>query len=142
EDTSYGLGMLSQVDSSIFISFLEQFLNFAWANRTGELEFLAASISEHAQSAESWNYWGCSISEEVILDAAHALVSTGLNTLGYECECTRCRGGPAYELADPVRFPSGIKVLAGTMTCAKQYGSLGYEEIDAKTWKEWGIDYV
>lgn len=36
----------------------------------------------------------------------------------------------------------GIYSSAGTMTCAKQFGSLGYEEIDAQTYKEWGIDYV
>lgn len=27
-------------------------------------------------------------------------------------------------------------------TCAGRFGSLGYEEIDAKTYAEWGIDYL
>ncbi len=60
--------------------------------------------------------------------------------------------------AHPIRFSKGIKQLAdeihelglkigiyssaGTMTCAKQFGSLGYEQIDAQTYAEWGIDYL
>lgn len=28
----------------------------------------------------------------------------------------------------------------GTLTCGGFAGSLGFEEIDAKTWTEWGID--
>ena len=56
--------------------------------------------------------------------------------------------------ANKARFPSGIKALAdyvhgkglkfgiygdaGSMTCAKYPGSLGYEEVDAQTFAEWG----
>ncbi|KAF8307282.1 alpha-galactosidase [Clavulina sp. PMI_390] len=61
-------------------------------------------------------------------------------------------------LADPAKFPNGIKHLAdsvhalglklgiysdaGAMTCGRRYGSLGYEEIDAKTYASWDIDYL
>jgi alpha-galactosidase len=61
-------------------------------------------------------------------------------------------------MADPTRFSNGIKHLAGavhalglkfgiyssagTMTCGRQFGSLGHEEIDAQTYAEWGIDYL
>jgi alpha-galactosidase len=61
-------------------------------------------------------------------------------------------------VADPERFPSGIKTLAksihdrglkfgiysdaGTMTCAKRPGSKGHEAQDAKTYAEWGVDYL
>lgn len=34
----------------------------------------------------------------------------------------------------------GIYSDAGTTTCAGYPGSLGYEEIDATTWAEWGVD--
>jgi hypothetical protein len=27
-------------------------------------------------------------------------------------------------------------------TCQQRFGSLGYEEIDAKTYAEWGVDFV
>ena len=56
------------------------------------------------------------------------------------------------------RFPSGIKSLAdyvhklglkfgiyadyGTRTCAGYPGSLGHLETDARTFAEWGVDYV
>ena len=35
-------------------------------------------------------------------------------------------------------------ILIGTdrYTCAGRFGSLGYEEIDAKTYAEWEIDYL
>jgi alpha-galactosidase len=31
---------------------------------------------------------------------------------------------------------------AGTMTCGRYPGSLGYEAIDAATFAEWGVDYL
>ncbi|KAG5639124.1 hypothetical protein H0H81_006713 [Sphagnurus paluster] len=59
---------------------------------------------------------------------------------------------------DPAKFPNGISGLAnkihalglkvglysdaGTSTCAGYPGSLGYENIDAATFNEWGIDYL
>jgi len=61
-------------------------------------------------------------------------------------------------VADPERFPSGIKALAdyihslglkmgiysdaGKRTCQERPGSYEYEAIDAKTYEEWGIDYL
>ena len=60
--------------------------------------------------------------------------------------------------ADPEKFPSGMKALGdyihgkglkygiyqdrGVMTCQKLPGSLGHEEIDMKTFAEWGVDYI
>ena len=61
-------------------------------------------------------------------------------------------------IADPVKFPSGIKALADYMhergiklgiysdaaplTCAGYTASLHFEEQDAKTFASWGIDYL
>jgi alpha-galactosidase len=36
----------------------------------------------------------------------------------------------------------GLYSDAGTKTCAGRPGSLTYEEIDAKTYAEWGVDYL
>ena len=36
----------------------------------------------------------------------------------------------------------GIYSSAGTETCAGYPASIGYESIDAKTWADWGIDYL
>ena len=35
----------------------------------------------------------------------------------------------------------GIYSDAGTLTCARYVGSLGYEEIDAQTWASWGVSH-
>jgi alpha-galactosidase len=36
----------------------------------------------------------------------------------------------------------GIYSCAGNMTCGRRFGGYGYEEIDAKTYAEWGIDLL
>jgi alpha-galactosidase len=36
----------------------------------------------------------------------------------------------------------GLYSSAGEYTCEGRAGSLGNEEVDAKTWAEWGIDYI
>jgi len=74
-------------------------------------------------------------------------------------DCWQVRRDAAGKIvADPERFPSGIKALAdaihakglkfgiysdaGTMTCAKRPGSKNHEVQDAKTYAEWGVDYL
>ena len=37
-------------------------------------------------------------------------------------------------------FKAGIYSSAGTMTCGRKIGSLGYEEVDAKSWANAGFD--
>ncbi|KAL9229982.1 hypothetical protein vseg_005386 [Gypsophila vaccaria] len=113
----------------------------------------------------SWNHFYCDVTEKVIRETADALVSTGLSKLGYEyvniddCwgELHRDRNG--HLVANRTTFPSGIKALAdyvhskglkigiysdaGYYTCSKQQpGSLGHEEVDARTFAAWGIDYL
>ena len=61
-------------------------------------------------------------------------------------------------VADPARFPSGIKTLAdkihgmglklgiygdmGTHTCGGYPGSMGFEKVDADMFASWGIDML
>jgi alpha-galactosidase len=111
----------------------------------------------------SWNKFSCNVSEKLIRGAADALVSSGMKAAGYEyvviddCWQTR-RDERGTIVADPERFPSGMKALAGavhakglkfgiysdagTMTCAKRPGSKDHEAQDAKTYAEWGVDYL
>jgi alpha-galactosidase len=111
----------------------------------------------------SWNKFGCNVSEKLIRGAADALVSSGMKAAGYtyvvidDCWQTR-RDERGTIVADPERFPSGIKALAaavhakglklgiysdaGTLTCAKRPGSKDHEAQDARTYAEWGIDYL
>jgi alpha-galactosidase len=114
----------------------------------------------------SWNTFHCDIDEQLIRDSADALVTSGMAAAGYEyvniddCWAEKDRDpATGRYVAHRERFPSGIKALAdyvhskglklgiytsaGTMTCAQTMpGSLGHEETDAKTFAEWGVDYL
>ena len=111
----------------------------------------------------SWNKFGCSINEEIIKKTIDAFNSSGLIEFGYNYinidDCWQSsRDDTGKIIPDPVAFPNGIKVLAdyahskglkfglysdaGFYTCGGRPGSLGYEEIDAKTYAEWGVDYL
>ena len=35
----------------------------------------------------TWNHFGCDISEDTILSAANAILDNKLDEFGYECEC-------------------------------------------------------
>ena len=111
----------------------------------------------------SWNKFGCNINEKLIRETIDSLISTGLSKAGYKYvnidDCWQIsRDSNGRIVVDPNNFPNGIKPLAdyahekgllfgiysdaGYKTCAGRPGSLGYEEIDAKTYAEWGVDYL
>ncbi len=111
----------------------------------------------------SWNKFGCNVSEQLIKEIADAMVASGMKKAGYQYvnidDCWQVsRDAAGNIVADPVRFPNGIKALAGyvhskglklgiytdagTMTCEKRPGSLDHEAQDARTYAAWGIDYV
>ncbi|CUA75933.1 hypothetical protein RSOLAG22IIIB_01936 [Rhizoctonia solani] len=114
----------------------------------------------------SWNAYQGNINQDKIRAAADALVSLGLKDAGYtyvnidDCwsNITGRDTGTNRIKPDLNKFPNGIKSVAdyvhslglligiygdaGTLTCAGFPGSLGYENIDAQTFAEWGIDYL
>ena len=111
----------------------------------------------------SWNKFGCNVSDKLIREMADAMVSSGMQGAGYQYvnidDCWQVsRDASGTIVADPTRFPSGMKALAdyvhskglklglytdaGTGTCEKRPGSLNHEDQDAKTYASWGIDYV
>jgi alpha-galactosidase len=111
----------------------------------------------------SWNKFACDVSEKLIKETADAVVSSGMKDAGYVYividDCWQVNRDPSGKImADAQRFPSGMKALseyihsrglkfglysdAGTATCQGRPGSHGYEEIDAKTYAEWGVDYL
>ncbi|CAH7686967.1 family 27 glycoside hydrolase [Phakopsora pachyrhizi] len=117
-----------------------------------------------AMGWNTWNRYGCEISEDIIIQSVRAMKKIGLDKIGYQyiniddCWQAPSRGLKKEPIADPIKFPRGIKYLAdeihslgfklgiysdaGTYTCGKRFGSLGFEEIDAKTYAEWGVDYL
>ncbi len=111
----------------------------------------------------SWNFFAEKINEKELKEIADAMLSSGMVKAGYNYifidDCWQ--GGRDYKnnmIADPVKFPSGIKALADYMhargiklgiysdaaplTCAGYTASLNFEEQDAKTFASWGIDYL
>jgi alpha-galactosidase len=111
-----------------------------------------------------WNAFGCNVSEQLITQTADLFVSAGLKDVGYQyvniddCWMTHQRDADGRLVPDPVKFPHGIAWLAdyvdskglklgiyedaGTATCAGFPGSLGHEGVDARTFADWGIDYL
>ena len=111
----------------------------------------------------SWNKFACNVSEQLIRETADAIVSSGMKAAGYEYvnvdDCWQVnRNADGTIVADPKRFPSGMKALAdyvhrkglkfglytdaGRMTCQKRPGSFAHEVQDAQTYAAWGVDYV
>ncbi|KAL4903807.1 putative alpha-galactosidase B [Aspergillus multicolor] len=82
------------------------------------------------------------------------------NTLPDDCWSVKTHRDPSTNrmIPDPERFPDGISGVAsqihdlglkvgiyssaGETTCAGYPAGLGYEDIDAETFPEWGIDYL
>jgi alpha-galactosidase len=112
----------------------------------------------------SWNKYACKgLNEAVVRSTADAIASNGMKDAGYEFvvidDCWQIsRDGDGNIVADPSRFPSGIKALAdyihskglkfgiytdaGTNTCAGRPGTMGHEYQDARQYAAWGVDYV
>jgi alpha-galactosidase len=111
----------------------------------------------------SWNKFGCNVSEDLLKSMADAMVSSGMKDAGYQYvvidDCWQVsRDANGNIVADAQRFPSGIKALAdyihskglkfgiysdaGTQTCAHRPGSMGHEYQDALQYAAWGVDYL
>jgi alpha-galactosidase len=111
----------------------------------------------------SWNAFDLNINSRIVMLVADSMVSKGLAAAGYQYividdgwQIDRDKNGKI--IADSIHFPEGIKYLAdyihskglkfgiytccGTKTCGGRPGSYGYETIDAKTYAEWGVDFV
>ena len=111
----------------------------------------------------SWNHFGCDVSDRLIRETADALVASGLRDAGYRYvvidDCWEVARDPSGTLvADSARFPHGIQALAdyvhaqglkfglytdaGRKTCQGRPGTYTHEEQDARTFARWGVDYV
>ena len=111
----------------------------------------------------TWNYFGTDINEKDIREMADAMVSSGMQKAGYnyvfiDDGWVGGRDNRNNIIADPKRFPSGIKAMAdyvhakglklgiysdaSPLTCEGYTASLNFEEQDAKTFASWGVDYL
>jgi alpha-galactosidase len=135
--------------------------------------FAAPVIAQNSISAKlaltppmgwnSWNKFGCNVSDDMIRQMADAMVKSGMKDAGYQYividDCWQVsRDAASNIVADPQRFPAGIEALAdyvhslglkfgiysdaGSKTCAGRPGGLGHEHQDAIVYAAWGVDYL
>jgi len=111
----------------------------------------------------SWNHFGCNVSDATIRGIADAMATNGMKAAGYQFinidDCWQVtRDANGVIVADPTRFPNGIQALAdyvhskglklgvysdhGLLTCGGRPGGYGYEYLDANTYASWGVDYL
>jgi alpha-galactosidase len=112
----------------------------------------------------NWARFQCALNESLFTTTADAMVSKGLLAAGYnrinidDCWLQYTRAPNGSLQWNTTLFPHGIPWLAnyvksrgfhlgiyedsGNMTCGGYPGSQGYEEIDAHTFADWGIDYL
>jgi alpha-galactosidase len=111
----------------------------------------------------SWNHFACNVSASLIEREADAMVASGMKAAGYRYiiidDCWQVgRDANGNIVADPQRFPQGIKALAdyvhgeglkfgiysdaGDHTCQMRPGSRGHEYQDALQYARWGVDYL
>ncbi|WP_262732138.1 glycoside hydrolase family 27 protein [Gaetbulibacter sp. NE] len=133
------------------------------------------SITSNAQKFEglaetpplgwnSWNTFGTDINEKLVMEIADKFEELGFKDAGYEYIVlddgwmAKERDANGNLVADPVKFPSGMKALAdyihskglkfglyncaGYTTCAGYPGSRGYEYQDARSYASWDVDYL
>ena len=110
----------------------------------------------------SWNHFRCNFNQTLVEKIADAFINLGLDKLGYEYVnvdgCwAKSRDSNNVIQVDTDKFPDwqglinyvhnkglkfGFYSDAGTLTCLKKPGSLGYEDIDARTYANWTVDYL
>lgn len=119
-----------------------------------------------AMGWNSWNAYHCDVDADKIMEAATTMANKGFKAAGYNyINCDDCwsnltgRDTVTHQLMPNLtKFPEGMNGLAdrlhgmgfkagiystaGTLTCGGYPASLGYEAIDAKTFADWGIDYL
>ncbi|REE82091.1 alpha-galactosidase [Lutibacter oceani] len=112
----------------------------------------------------SWNTFATDINEELVKGIADKFIELGLKDAGYEYIVlddgwmAKERDANGNLIADPVKFPNGMKALAdyihskglkfgiyncaGSKTCGGYPGSRGFEYQDARLYASWDVDYL
>lgn len=112
----------------------------------------------------TWNRFRCEYDEAKLLASADALVASGMRDAGYDtfilddCWQDGARDESGELRGDPARFPRGMKAFGddlharglkfgiysavGNVTCELRPGSWEHEEIDARTFASWGVDFL
>jgi alpha-galactosidase len=109
----------------------------------------------------SWNHFACEVSDAVVRAQADAIVISGMKSVGYVYilidDCWQGTRDAAGYIRPNAKFPNmkalvdyvhskglkiGIYSSPGPKTCEGYTGSYGHEEQDARTYADWGMDYL
>lgn len=111
----------------------------------------------------TWNQFHQHINETLILEVAEKMKANGLLDAGYryinldDCWQASSRDASLRLQFDIGRFPgkesiikklndmgfkAGLYSSCGELTCEDMPGSYGYEDLDAKTFADWGAEYL
>ena len=112
----------------------------------------------------SWNTFQTNIDEKMLMEIADDMVNSGMKDAGYvylvldDGWMAKERDADGNLVADPVKFPKGIKHVAdyvhskglkfglyncaGTKTCGGYPGTRGYEYNDARWYAKNEVDYL
>jgi alpha-galactosidase len=109
----------------------------------------------------SWNRYACDVSDDLIRKQADAMVNSGLKAAGYQYvnvdDCWEGQRDANGYIQPNERFPDmkalgdyihskglkfGIYSSPGPKTCAQHEGSYGHEQQDARSYANWGVDYL
>ncbi|KAG2412505.1 alpha-galactosidase A precursor [Aspergillus terreus] len=112
----------------------------------------------------NWARFMCDLNETLFVETADAMAANGLLAAGYnwlnldDCWMTHQRAPNNSLMWNTTKFPRGLPWLgsyvkakgfrfgiyedAGNLTCGGYPGSLGHEELDARTFADWGVEYL
>ena len=109
----------------------------------------------------SWNCFGCDVTEANVRSAADAMVSSGLINHGWTYinidDCWEAGRDSQGRILSNEKFPDmkaltdyvhgkGLKIglysSPGPKTCAGHEGSYKHEQLDARQYADWGFDYL
>ena len=134
------------------------------AFKNGEVLYNKKKGRLPAMGWNSWNAFGSGNTEALTKAMADKMVELGLDKLGYsycvlDDGCYKPEREDGKLVNEPKKFPSGFKALAdyihskglkfgmyndiGTNLCAgAAVGTYQHEDIDAKSYIEWGVDFI
>jgi alpha-galactosidase len=126
-----------------------------------------ASAQDNGLAAKppmGWNSWYanyCQVNDALIRAQADAMVQNGMKALGYEYvnidDCWQGQRDAQGVIHGDKSFPDmkaladyihskglkfGLYTSPGPLTCGRREGSYGHEELDAKTYAAWGVDFL